>query len=150
MPPRDTTPYHMFRKLFSRATFASHIVCQTCTILKLLSFTVDKTRKNTKNITYLAFRKLHEGYHHKLYIFRKIFLWATFDSQICFYLQQLKSYKLQIDDARKMQHIWSYGGHQKGRKHFRDATLPLCKPTLIGHTIAETFVPVQNRQSYSR
>ena len=84
-----------FRKLFSGAKFAFHIVFLYLELFRF-SFKVDNTRQYLK-IQYIW---PLQGSHWRvgdcpiLYIFRKLFLWAIFSLQIvCLCLEPLKRYK---------------------------------------------------------
>jgi len=106
---------YIFRKLFSRATFSSVIVC-----LYLEPFRSYLTSKLTILEKYSKIQHIWPfggttgGYRPVIYILRKLFSRATFASEIvCLYLESLKNYKAtklaMLEKYAKMQHVWPYG-----------------------------------------
>ena len=114
--PGVTAPVlYIFRKLFSRATFGSQIVCLYLEAFKsYLASNMTILEKYFLKFNIHAFDHLgnHRGYRHVIYIFRKPFLRATFASQIAgLYLEQLKKYKaLKLTILKKYAkiHIFPY------------------------------------------
>ena len=93
--PLGLSPRYIFRKLFftSKICLADSMPKYRA-VYTLFVFIVDNTRKIFKSSAYLAFWGKPLGFPQVLYISRKLFLWATFASQIVsVYLEPIKKYK---------------------------------------------------------
>ena len=93
---------HNFRKLFS-CTFPLQVVCLCLEhFINILASKLIILGQFQNSIYLASWERLHQTTP-------QISSQATFALQIvCLYLQLLKSFK--VDDARKIQHIWPYGG----------------------------------------